>query len=282
MRPKLSKLLRGVIVALVVMIVASRFAVGYWLNTQQFPYKGASPLMTSLAKLVYTVMPVWHSEGETVRVIKLASIMMSNSFVRDDISSTLDQMGGAFNVIDRYVGSRPDNMDAEAVHALVLERAIILNRINAIGRIGGKYIRRMDVYEILDELKENDTSDSEMRIASLREIMINQFIDERSSVGVAEHLADVLERRSSADIAGSVDNGIGRATLFYIGVGMCIKEGRRGGEYISKSVEGENGSKSTILYVIARNHDVPLLVAAAENVDCEEKVMGLMNLIGVK
>jgi hypothetical protein len=272
---RIMKVLAKILVAACTLLFFLYEGIGYWVDQQSIPASPKSAMFPKMATAVYSRAPKFYSEREIKNVIKLGNIVSIASLTEQSLHDMVDTAGVGFRLLDNYLQHRPSNMDPEAVAALEVERAILLNRMTGLV-YPSEFGQRQDVFDSL-ERSAALTPDGETKIAAMRELMIHQYLDSKASHASREKAAERLD--STTLLYAGNDEHIVSANLYYKGLLSCIAESGDGASLMVDALSRIRDNRE-LVYLVTRNFDAPLIAVAVKQSKCTEELNSLKKHIG--
>jgi hypothetical protein len=250
---KITKKLTAILGLVLLMIGCVTIYSVSWLDRQTIPqinkFRG---YLLFVAKIV-PLTPFPDKEKYVVRTIKLASLLATSKVGEKSVEMLGEDLAYSYRLLSDLLNKK-DLPDQAAYAEVALERLILSNRMQALAMLGGQRLSLDEAaHAVIDKMRfayDQETNDVSMRELSLFRILTNQPYEEQRE-----------------DVPRSL---VSATDSLYIGLGKCATQNDRGAEEINNALRYFVLQPTKLAYLINRNVDYPLIVAAQNSVTAEK------------
>jgi hypothetical protein len=193
----------------------------------------------------YLYTPFSSNEDDIRRTLKIAHFIAISGISEKSLDKTLIDLHEAQKIIEEFIELKGKRIDDDAISELILERLIILNRMNAIFMQSNK----------------QPPTDLESARQAARDVLSSVEDIETKHVLVKElYLYDFVLQEAKLKEAAHPDRFSDFVDAYHFGLARCAARDDSGANLIEVALQ--NIPKSRLIEITLRNVDHPLIAAA--------------------
>lgn len=240
--------------AFIVVVLFIAFYVGSmrWLDRQPWIAYPQNKLIIKILPSIYLRGPFSSNEDDVRRTIKLAHLIAISEIDRKSLDLMLIDLHKAQELIKVFSIRKAGELGSVESHELMLERLVLLNRMNAIALQGERRIST-EIESVRNVVKGfvRDVKNIETRRALEKELNLYNIGWQESRLKVNSHLSGIFD---------AVD-------MYHYGLARCAVADDTGAPLIESSLEMI--PRNNLIEIALRNVDHPLIAVAGVRQDSE-------------